>query len=239
MKKVTQISIACLMAIVSLSSCEKNTPYMNGGRTITVDRAIDTNYTGLSAEGSFNIQLVEDQDYSIRIISPENKLPYISTTINNGTLYIVEKNNRVNSHSSIQVFVNKSALNLLRNEGSGNVTGHISHTNDMSIENSGSGNLNLDLSVSNTIEIDNMGSGNIDLAGESSTVNIDIEGSGNVNTIDLQAQHAAVSINGSGSAYVNVAQSLYASINGSGDVVYLGSPSIELHVNGSGVVRPY
>lgn len=239
MKKLAIISQVLIIATLLMSSCTKNQPYMKGGKTITADRNIDTNYSGLSVEGAFDIQLVEDQDYDIRIVCPENKLQYITTSVSNGMLYVIEKNNRVSTNTQVIVYVNKSQLNFLRNDGSGNFNGQLANTDELSIENYGSGNFNLSgFKVNNTVVVNN-GSGDFFLDGQSNSLYIDNEGSGNINAFDLATQNANIRIDGSGNANVNVAENLSVSISGSGNVVYIGSPQLQVNISGSGTVHPY
>ena len=239
MKKLIIITQAILIATVLFTSCTKNTPYMNGGKTITTDRNIDTNYTALLSEGSINIAFVEGQDYSLRIVCPENKLQYITTSVVNGSLYITEENNRVNSNTPIQVFVNKSLLNDIRNDGSGYIKGQIADSDHLNIENYGSGNIDISGIKTNETEVLNSGSGNISLYGITNRLFIYNEGSGNMKAFDLNTEEAMIRIDGSGNANVNVSDLLNVKISGSGNVVYKGNPAIQVNVTGSGTVLPY
>jgi hypothetical protein len=239
MKKVTQITIALIMGISLFSSCAKDQPYMNGGKTITTDRNIDTNYTGLIAEGAFDIQFLEDQNFDLRITCPQNKLSYITTTVNNGVLYITEQNNNVNSSGPITIYVNKAELESLINDGSGNINGSIYSNNSMNIALHGSGNFNLDVITAETTYLWIDGAGNMNIEGESRDLDINIDGSGNINALSLPVENCFVAIEGSGNALVNVSNSLNVTISGSGNVEYLGSPSLQLNITGSGEVKPY
>lgn len=212
---------------------------MNGGKTITSDRNIDSNYTGLSAEGAFDITFVENQDYSIRISCPENKLQYITTRISNGELYITEERNNVSSNGQIRVYVNKKVLDRLRNDGSGSITGQLAKTGSFYLENNGSGNIDLGISAEDLVSVLNDGSGNISLNGESDDISIDISGSGNVSAFGLAANHGIVGIEGSGNVKVKVSESLQVDIDGSGNITYMGNPSLQVNITGSGVVNPY
>lgn len=238
MKNLKYLTLAILLTAF-VSSCSKNYPHMNGGKTIRSDRNIDSNYTGLSAEGAFDITFVDNQDYSIRITCPENKLQYITTTINNGELYITEQRNNVSSNNSIKVYVNKNVLNRLRNEGSGNIVGELAKTESFYLENHGSGDINVAVSANDLVSVLINGSGDVSLNGDSDDLNIDISGSGNVDAFGLAAIHAYVKIDGSGDAEVKVSESLQVDINGSGDVIYMGDPSLQVSINGSGSVHPY
>ena len=88
-------------------------------------------------------------------------MKYIVTSVSNGELIITEKSNHIRSNGKEIIYVNKSVLNRLRNEGSGNVVGNLRDTDYMDIENYGSGNIDLDVSADMHVYIANEGSGNI------------------------------------------------------------------------------
>ncbi len=232
MKNSVKILLAAI--ILTASACTKD--HQNGGNTVRVERQIDTNYTQLSIEGAFNLQLVSDEDYDIKIVCPEKLLQYITTDVVNGKLTISEKSNHIQSNGPRTIYVNKSVLNVLRNDGSGNVSGQLAFSEFLDIENNGSGNFDLAASTEDHIYIDNEGSGNINIDGNSSKIIIDINGSGNVNAQYLYTEIGDVTINGSGNVTVNSSESLMVNINGSGNVQYVGNPSLSVNITGSGQV---
>ena len=223
--------------ILTMTSCTKS--YMDGGRMITVERQIDNNYSNLTVEGAFDLQLVENENYDIRIECPENLLPYIITNVHDGELYISEKTNHINARNRGTIYVNKTYLTTLRNEGSGNVKGHLDNSEYLDILNYGSGNIQLNASSDDHIFIDNEGSGNISIDGSTKDIIIKIDGSGNVDALYLYTENGDVTINGSGNSLVNCSESLEAYINGSGNVLYLGNPMLTVNITGSGEIRPY
>ena len=85
------------------------------------------------------------------------------------------------------------------------------------------------------------GSGEMEVAGIGTMDHqeIKISGSGNIHAYDAPVNKSDITISGSGSAYVNVLQSLVANISGSGDITYMGTPTITTNISGSGNVRPY
>ena len=234
MKKTIHILLAII--ILGGSACTKE--YRNGGHSVTVIRSIDTNYTQLFIEGAFDLQFVSNQDYDIKIVCPENLLPYIITDVVDGKLYISENSNHIQTNGPRTIFVNKSVLNGLRNDGSGSVTGQLAYSEFLDIENNGSGNFNLGISAEDYVSIKNEGSGNINIDGNSRKIIIEINGSGNVNALYLTTEEGIVTINGSGNVTINSSESLDVNINGSGNVSYLGNPSLSVNITGSGQVLP-
>lgn len=238
MKNAIQLTL--LLIIPLITSCTKyDMPRMQGGKTITTERDIDTNYTSLVAEGVFDIIIVEGQDYDIQIVCPENKLPYIETSVINGELIITENNNRVSGNGPMQVFVNKTVLSHLRNDGSGKISGKSLSATSINIENVGSGNIKLGVVSEESVHIFNDGSGTIELEGETTDILIDNRGSGNIDLLTLIANSGEVDNEGSGNVFINVSDLLKVRIDGSGNVLYMGNPSLQVNINGSGVVRPY
>lgn len=234
MKKTIHILLA--MIILGGSACTKE--YKNGGNSVTVVRSIDTNYTQLFIEGAFDLQFVSNQDYDIKIVCPENLLPYIISDVVDGNLYISENSNHIRTNGPRTIYVNKSILNGLRNDGSGNITGQLTHSDFLDIENNGSGNFDLAVSTTNYISINNEGSGNINIDGNTKKVIIEINGSGNINALYLPTEEGIVSIEGSGNVSINSSVSLVVNINGSGNVSYLGNPALSVNITGSGQVLP-
>ena len=53
-----------------------------------------------------------------------------------------------------------------------------------------------------------------------------------------ESRIAEINITGSGSAFVNVSETLMATITGSGSIRYLGAPVIETSILGEGSVEP-
>jgi len=234
--KKTPLLFIVLIAI-AISSCQK--PRINAGKTITVERQIDTNYSRLSIEGSFDIHIVNDQAYDIKIICAENLLPYIKTKVSNGELIITEKSNNVYGIDKNEIYVNKSVLNRLRNDGSSNIEGLLKKSEYLDIENNGSGNIQLRSNTDDHISIDINGSGNTVLQGVSEKIFVSINGSGNIEALSLYTESANINISGSGNVLVNTSETLNANISGSGNVLYLGDPSLNVSITGSGEVKPY
>ncbi|MCE7698566.1 MAG: DUF2807 domain-containing protein [Methanobacterium paludis] len=63
-----------------------------------------------------------------------------------------------------------------------------------------------------------------------------VNGGGEINARDLQSQTATVTINGRGSAIVDVVKTLKAIVNGGGSISYLGNPQVTQQINGMGTV---
>jgi len=235
MKNATTLILA--LATILVSSCTK--PAIHGGKTVTKERHIEANYDGITISGSFDMKIVDDESFDIRIECSENLLPYIETYVHDGELYITEKHNNVYGNTTRRIYVSKSSLNRLRNEGSGNIHGELENSTFLDIENHGSGNIELSCSTDTHVFLLINGSGNMDINGSTKNLEISIKGSGNIDALTLTAENGDVSITGSGNAMVNTSENLQVDIDGSGNVLYVGNPSLQVHITGSGEVKPY
>jgi hypothetical protein len=89
-----------------------------------------------------------------------------------------------------------------------------------------------------SFEVEINGSGDIDANGSAMDLGVAINGSGNYEGENLIAAIGTVRVAGSGSAVVNVTDTLRAEISGSGDIEYLGDPDVRESISGSGDVSP-
>lgn len=164
----------------------------------------------------------------------------------------------VNGSGSITVsdFVTDQALRIEGN-GSGGLSFARLKTGDPRITLSGSGSLSinsletgkaaLQVNGSGSIDLTNLqaqslaaglsGHGSLKLGGSITNQKVNLTGSGRYEAEGLSSRSAIVSATGSGSAVVQVSDTLEASITGSGSISYLGSPAVTQHRIGSGKVQ--
>lgn len=82
------------------------------------------------------------------------------------------------------------------------------------------------------------GSGDVEAAGQVQQLEIDISGSSDIDTSELDAQHADITVSGSGHVRARALKSVRARVSGSGTVRISGNPPQRDHrVSGSGDVR--
>lgn len=109
-------------------------------------------------------------------------------------------------------------------------------TDRLRVSISGSGKATLDV-TGNEMLLKILGSGKANVKGSVNLQKVAINGNADYNADDLMSKEAYVSINGSGSASVNVQDVLNIKIFGSGVVKYSGTPEIEQNISGSGSIE--
>jgi hypothetical protein len=229
------------LCLVTLSACVPRTLVQGSGNIVTESRPV-TNFDKISLSGAGDLNITQGDTESLTIEADDNLLPYIETTVQNGTLIIGLRDDVANVFAfrptrGIKYNVGVINLSQVLVSGAGNVNIPALKTTNLALRTTGAGNSNLaDLEASN-LTVDITGAGNIVLAGAVEMQEASLSGFGNYNAGDLSSTRANVSISGAGNATVWVTQSLDARISGAGSVTYYGSPQVTQSVSGVGTIR--
>ncbi len=201
-----------------LSACEKDS--ISGDGNVAMEKRSLSGFTKVFTSGSTLVHITKASHFSINVKGYENLLPYLETSVQNGTLKIeIDKDVRV-KNANYEVFITMPDLTGIRTEGSGDVDA----IGDFS------GNTGVELRIS--------GSANISVEkGSTQTLNTRIEGSGNIEAFGLVATDAKTITSGSGDTQIGITNNLDVNISGSGSVYYKGSPAkVTTNISGSGKV---
>lgn len=102
----------------------------------------------------------------------------------------------------------------------------------------GSGDASLVDISAQTLTLAASGAGDIEASGQVDTLVVSVAGTGNVDTLEMHARHARLSIMGSGDIVAHASDSADAEVLGSGDIRVHGSPSTKMTtVLGTGSIR--
>lgn len=198
------------------ASCEKDMITGNGN-VQTIERQVD-DFTKVATQGSTVIHIVKGADFEVKLKGYANLLPYLKTTVSNGTLSVRYENKSQVRNDNSEVYITMPVLNGLSSGGSGN----------MYIAGAFNNNLNFNVSISGAADITME-------QGSAENLVVHSAGSGSFDSFGFTAQRADIAISGSGEAKFTVEQKLNVTINGSGSVYYKGNPgTIEKTINGSG-----
>lgn len=237
--KIYRLSIlsACLL-LISASLLQAQHKRVTGeGEVVSRAHNVGT-FNEIKSFGSFNINVTDADDHSVKVEAQENVQQYIEVETKGNELHIRHKKGYdIRTDKPVTVNVSAPALRAVHLSGSGNVnsTNQLNGSNDFNIKSSGSGNISLDIETS-SLDCSIAGSGNITLKGKTNDLQGKIAGSGNIRAKDLQSAVTSVKISGSGSAEVVATQKLDTKIAGSGDVKYWGDASVDSKVMGSGTI---
>jgi len=225
-----------LVFLFSMQSCIKDR--LASGDIETELREVET-FDRLLLEGSMDVVITQDPDYSIKVVAGENKIRHIKTKVSGNTLRIYESNNNVQSTTQDRVYVSQSYFESISLDGSGDITGSGITADDIDLSIDGSGDIDIDLDVTDKIYFEIDGSGDILVEGSAERFDLDLSGSGSLDARHIPVSEAYIMITGSGEARVQALDLLDVHIHGSGDVYYLGNPAVmQVDIQGSGGIGP-
>jgi len=174
------------------------------------------NFQALHLNISAEVTVTAGKKRQCKITADDNILPLILTECAGNVLKISAKE----SYSSNQKVVIAIETPLLTHA-----------------EINGPGKMDITEVTKDKLSLAISGSGKIAAKGKVARLTATINGSGDVHATGLEAKSAAITVNGSGDADVNVTDVLTAKINGSGDITYTGSPAkVHPSVTGSGEI---
>lgn len=208
------------------------------GTLITESREVN-HFDRLVLNGIGEVVITQGEEESLTVETDDNILPYITTEVRWGTLYLeydAEKVKRI-APTQLHFTVQLTDLEGLQLAGSGRMTAATINTDHLDIEMDGSGSVQIDLLTTEKVEVEMDGTGKVELAGKATDQEIAISGSGKYHAGDVQSKTVEISINGSGDAVVWTTEALEGNINGSGSIKYYGSPSVDIFRAGSGKVK--
>lgn len=164
-----------------------------------------------------DLNLIQSDQEGLTIEADDNLMPFIQSTVQNGSLVIDFPNRASMSPSrTIQLTVRFKTLTAVDVLGSSTVTAD---------------DLNL-----NALAIGFKGSGSTRMAGRVVNQTITIDGMAFVNNFSLDSTTVSVNIAGSGTVDVKASRSLDVQVAGQGTIRYLGSPSITRNITGSATI---
>lgn len=235
-----RIGYCILFAAIFIGSagCYRGKRIKGNGNISTETRSV-SNAERIESMGSFNIEIIQGNNTSVRIEGEENLIPYIETNTHEGALRIrVRKGYNINTTRELKIYITTPRLEEVSIAGSGDITGKGKFTgaNKLNTSIAGSGSISLEV---NTPEIETViaGSGDINLTGETRNISIDIAGSGNFNGQSMMAENVTIDIAGSGDVRVFADKKLDIDIAGIGNVYYKGNAVVTQSIAGSGDIK--
>jgi len=185
------------------------------GKRQTEKRSV-ANFTSISTNGAFEIEVVQGTPQSLEIEGDDNILSLITTEVSNNVLFI--KNSRSYS-TRVPVAIKISAPTL---EG---------------VSASGAGRIDVSGLKNEKFGLEVNGAPTVSVSGETRVLEIETNGAANIDTHKLRADRAVVESMGVSNLEVYAANELDVTVSGPSSVIYHGDPHVKQTVNGPGSVR--
>jgi hypothetical protein len=233
-----RLSLFVAPAALLLAGCGWNL-IVGAGQVASETREV-SGFDAVQLTGSGDLIITQGDEEALTIEAEDNILPYLSSTVQGGTLVLGADTNWttiVRPTRPVRYLLAVQELRAIDVSGSGTVQAGSLTAEQLAVTVSGSSDVIIEQLAAAGLTYTVSGSGNANMAGEVTAQQVEISGSGDYQAGDLASQTAEVRISGAGSATLWVQESLEADISGSGTVRYYGSPAVSSQVSGSGDVE--
>jgi hypothetical protein len=237
--KIRSVSRVAFLAVLTVMAyaCESTWSCLRGNGVPGDETRTISGFTGVVSEGEFDVFIVQDSAFAVKIETDENLIQYIRTSVSGNTL-IVDQGTRkcLRSDMPIRITVYMPQVEYLNLTGSGMITGDNIESDELKVHLTGSGLIDLKGLKTGLLDALITGSGEMIFWGETVDADLDITGSGIVKSFHLESVNCIANISGSGNMQVKVEKLLTAYISGSGNIYYQGNPDVIVKITGSGAV---
>ncbi len=197
-------------------------------------RKISKTFQQIRSTGPVDIILKQGPVTTVVVRADANIIPYISTTVGNGTLTVSTQRN-IRFAKVMEVYVTTPEINQISASGSGDIRcKDVFKAPNMKILASGSGDVSANLK-SNDVIIKVTGSGDVIVNGIHGDVQMVVSGSGDVKAGRLQLMKCTVKNEGSGDIFLDGKTASLAIVSaGSGDIDASQLMAVDVKATNSG-----
>lgn len=250
--EINRSMLTVFILALFFTSCEP-APWTNGDPT-TETRYFEEPITEIHVYHDINVTLVESDEFKIEVTTGENLMEKITSTVENGVLYLKNENIRYwirDYDYPLEIKIYHNSIRKVNYESWGDLTseGYVSQDTinrfDI-IVNHGSGHIDVKINCNILNIATHDGTAKVTVSGTSGYANIYHNARNNIYAKDLVSKDACAHVHYEGSVYVNCTDSLAALVNNFGSIYY----NRELKVlndsitptpvpNSRGVIEPY
>lgn len=225
-----------LATVVALTGCTGPTIFgMRGSGEVTSETRDVGAFTEVVLEGTGTVDIQITGNETLVIEAEDNLMPELTSEVVNGKLVLGTRRSIAPTRDIVYT-ITAANLDGITVSGSGDVTAEAIDSSVFAATINGSGSIDLTGATLDRLEATISGSGDIESTGNADEIHVAIPGSGVFRGEDMTVSVGQVDISGSGTAVVNVSQTLDATVSGSGSIEYLGSPTVSSDISGSGSV---
>jgi len=239
MKNLFYSFLLLLLSFTFISAGTINSQSLYGDGNVVKENRTVSSFDKVEINGVVNVYLKQGSSESAVVEADKNLVPYILTSVKNGTLTISTKEDfNLKKSTKLKVYVTLKNITDLECNSVGNVkTESKLDLNDINIENNSVGNIDLELDC-NKLTLENNSVGNSTLSGNIDVGNIEHNGVGNIKAFDLKADVLTIESNAVGNAEVSSEREIYIELNGMGNINYKGAAAVKkLEKNGFGNIK--
>ena len=209
---MNKLTAVFLVASSLTLGCSSHSETVGDGKLKTENRPI-TDFSSLIISGEYQVKWLSGQP-ALNIITDQNLLPQITSTVNGNALTITGEKN-ISPTDGIIITVSSASLNDIHISGASSLSANKLSGTDLKLEAGDTSSINVDGAVTNVEAV--------------------LEGASILDAKALKTQSFKVSMKGTANAEVNVSEKLIANISQVATMIYTGTPKlVEKNISGLG-----
>jgi len=232
MKKYTLMLTAVILALsmLALTGCAQG--------PVETRKEDVSGFSRVNIETFGELLVSQGETESLTIEAPRDYLRYITSEVEDGTLYIKTRRGFVGGPvQQVTYTLTVKDLESISFSGAGAIKILGLETSDFSVDLSGAGSIEIDELKAESLSINLSSAGAVVIAGTVKTQDVNLSGLGSYEGGDLRSDDAKVNLSGAGSAVVWAEKSLDVNVSGVGSVAYFGDPDLTQNISGLGSVN--
>ncbi len=215
MRKLLFVTLSVAI-LFTATSCRHMRGVKGSGVIRTEKRDVGA-FTSIETTGAFEVRVTCQQPESFEIEGDDNILPLVRSEVRNGVLRIFSTGS-YNPTKGLTVRITVPNLERVFTTGAGDI--HITNVKN------------------DKLELSSTGAARVEAGGQTGFVIIGSTGAGKIDTNQLHAERARVTVTGAGNVDVYAAQQLDATVSGVGNITYAGNPAtVNKKVSGVGTIN--
>jgi hypothetical protein len=242
------LTVICLIltSAAFFAGCESLHILVGSGRTVSQDFSF-TDFTRISAGGTFNVEVIQAAVYSVNVTVDDNLQSYLEVTKDGDTLKVgMRKSYSYNStHLKAVVTMPRLVVFDLSGVSKGSVSGFNSAddfilnvsgasqadftamlVNKLTLDISGASRANGSVNASGNASLQASGASIIEISGKAVDADIESSGASTANLTDFLVRNAHVEISGASNATISATGTLSGDASGASHLYYTGTPTL-------------
>lgn len=192
-------------------------------------------FTSVALGGGLQGEVRLGDVQKVTLVTDENLLPLITTTVKDGVLHVTSKQS-IDPTRGAKVVIIAPTIDALSASGGTKLTAHVAKTRTFKLEGSGGAELDIKGIDTDALEIDLSGGVDAKLAGAAKTANVELSGGVTLHAKALQIDDATLDASGGVDAELAVTRALKGDASGGVSVTIKGRPTMNVDTGGGATV---
>ena len=193
-------------------------------------------FTGVDVGGAVDAEIHLGNVQQVRLVTDENLLPLLKTTVRDGVLH-VDNEQSIHPSKSVKLYVVVPSIDRIEASGGTKVRAEVAKTNKLVLEGSGGADLVVRGIDTEQLSLDFSGGVKAMLSGRAKTAKVELSGGVTLTADGLELEQAKLDASGGVETVLAVSKSIEGEANGGVSVKVKGTPAVNVDTSGGSSIR--